>query len=34
VSIFLAVLLSFGSSSVITNTIAGVVITYMRSFKV
>jgi small-conductance mechanosensitive channel len=34
VSIFLAVLLSLGSSSAISNIIAGVVITYMRSFKV
>lgn len=33
VSVFLGVLLSFGSSSTIGNMIAGLVITYMRPFK-
>jgi small-conductance mechanosensitive channel len=32
VSIFLGVLLSFGSSSAVANAIAGVILTYMRSF--
>ncbi len=32
ISIFLGVLLSLGSSSVVANTIAGVILTYMRSF--
>jgi small-conductance mechanosensitive channel len=34
VSVFLGVLLSFGSSSAVSNIIAGLVITYMRPFKV
>jgi small-conductance mechanosensitive channel len=34
VSVFLGVLLSLGSSSAITNIIAGLVITYMRPFKI
>lgn len=34
VSVFIGVLLSFGSSSAITNVVAGLVITYMRPFKV
>ncbi len=34
VSVFLGVLLSLGSSSAITNMIAGLVITYMRPFKI
>ncbi|NOT37257.1 MAG: mechanosensitive ion channel [Saprospiraceae bacterium] len=34
VSIFLGLLLSFGSSSSINNVIAGLVITYMRPFKI
>lgn len=34
VSVFLGVLVSFGSSSVITNTMAGLVLTYMRPFKI
>jgi small-conductance mechanosensitive channel len=33
VSVFLGVLVSFGSASAIANVIAGVVITYMRPFK-
>lgn len=33
VSVFLGVLLSFGSASAIANVIAGIVITYMRPFK-
>lgn len=33
VSVFLGVLVSFGSSSVITNIMAGLVLTYMRPFK-
>ncbi len=33
ISIFLALLLSLGSSSAVSNIIAGVVITYMRSFR-
>jgi small-conductance mechanosensitive channel len=32
ISIFLGVLLSLGSSSAVANTIAGVILTYMRSF--
>ncbi len=34
VSVFLGVLFSFGSSSAIANMVAGLVITYMRPFKV
>ena len=34
ISIFLGVLLSLGSSSAVANTIAGVILTYMRSFLV
>ena len=34
VSVFLGVLFSLGSSSAITNMIAGLVITYMRPFKI
>jgi len=34
VSVFLGVLFSIGSSSVIANMVAGLVITYMRSFKI
>lgn len=34
VSVFLGVLISFGSSSAIGNIIAGLVITYMRPFKI
>jgi small-conductance mechanosensitive channel len=34
VSVFIGILLSFGSSSAITNIVAGLVITYMRPFKV
>lgn len=34
ISVFAGVLISFGSSSAISNTIAGFVITYMRPFKV
>jgi small-conductance mechanosensitive channel len=33
VSIFLGVLLSLGSSSAVSNIVAGVILTYMRSFK-
>jgi small-conductance mechanosensitive channel len=33
VSIFLGVLLSFGSSSAVANVVAGVTLTYMRAFK-
>lgn len=33
ISVFLGLLLSFGSSSAIANVIAGIVITYMRPFK-
>jgi small-conductance mechanosensitive channel len=32
VSIFLGILLSLGSSSAVANTIAGIILTYMRSF--
>ncbi len=34
VSVFLGILLSLGSSSAISNIIAGLVMTYMRSFKI
>jgi small-conductance mechanosensitive channel len=34
VSVFLGILLSLGSSSAIGNTVAGVVLTYMRPFKI
>ncbi|NCP90792.1 MAG: mechanosensitive ion channel family protein [Flavobacteriales bacterium] len=34
VSVFIGILFSFGSSSAITNIIAGLVITYMRPFKI
>jgi len=34
ISVFIGVLFSIGSSSVISNMMAGIVITYMRSFKV
>lgn len=34
VSVFLGVLLSLGSTSLISNTIAGVVITYMRPYRI
>lgn len=34
VSVFIGVLISFGSSSAIANAVAGIVITYMRPFKV
>lgn len=34
ISVFLGLLLSFGSSSAIANIVAGVVITYMRPFKI
>jgi len=34
VSVFIGVLFSIGSSSVIANMVAGLVITYMRSFKI
>lgn len=34
VSVFLGILLSLGSSSAITNIVAGLVITYMRPFKI
>ncbi|WEK18762.1 MAG: mechanosensitive ion channel [Candidatus Pedobacter colombiensis] len=34
VSVFLGVLISFGSSSAISNGVAGMVITYMRPFKI
>jgi small-conductance mechanosensitive channel len=34
VSVFLGVLISFGSSSAISNIVAGMVITYMRPFKI
>lgn len=34
VSVFLGILISLGSSSAITNIVAGLVITYMRPFKV
>lgn len=34
VSVFIGVLFSLGSSSVITNMVAGIVITYMRPFKI
>ncbi|RYZ77702.1 MAG: mechanosensitive ion channel family protein [Proteobacteria bacterium] len=34
VSVFLGLILSFGSSSAIANIVAGVVITYMRPFKI
>jgi small-conductance mechanosensitive channel len=34
ITVFLGVLLSFGSSSAIANIIAGIVITYMRPFKI
>ena len=33
VSVFLGVLVSFGSSSAISNVVAGIVLTYMRPFK-
>lgn len=33
-SVFIGVLLSFGSTSAISNVVAGVVITYMRPFKI
>lgn len=34
ISVFLGVLISFGSSSVVSNAIAGLLITYMRPFRV
>ena len=34
VSVFVGILLSFGSSSAISNAVAGLVITYMRPFKI
>lgn len=34
VSVFVGLLLSFGSSSAISNMVAGIVLTYMRSFRV
>lgn len=34
ISVFLGVLISFGSSSAVSNAIAGLVITYMRPFRV
>lgn len=34
ISIFLGVLLSLGSSSAVSNVVAGVILTYMRAFKV
>lgn len=34
VSVFLGILLSFGSSSAISNIVSGMVITYMRPFKI
>jgi small-conductance mechanosensitive channel len=34
ISIFLGVLLSLGSSSAVANVVAGVILTYMRAFKV
>ncbi len=34
VSVFLGVLLSFGSSSAISNIVAGIVLTYMRPFQI
>jgi small-conductance mechanosensitive channel len=34
VSVFLGILLSLGSSSAIGNTVAGIVLTYMRPFKI
>jgi small-conductance mechanosensitive channel len=34
ISIFLGVLFSFGSTSAVANIVAGVILTYMRSFKV
>jgi small-conductance mechanosensitive channel len=34
ISIFLGVLLSFGSTSAVANIVAGVILTYMRAFKV
>jgi small-conductance mechanosensitive channel len=34
VSVFIGILFSFGSSSAIANTVAGLVITYMRPFKI
>lgn len=34
VTVFLGILVSFGSSSAITNLVAGLVITYMRPFKI
>jgi small-conductance mechanosensitive channel len=34
VSVFIGILFSLGSSSVITNMVAGIVITYMRPFKI
>jgi small-conductance mechanosensitive channel len=34
VSVFIGVLFSIGSSSVVSNMVAGMVITYMRSFKI
>ena len=34
VSVFLGVLISFGSSTAIANAVAGLVITFMRPFKV
>ncbi|NME72310.1 mechanosensitive ion channel family protein [Flammeovirga aprica] len=34
ISVFVGVLLSIGSTSVITNAISGIVITYMRRFKI
>jgi len=33
VSVFLGILLSLGSTTIISNTVAGLVLTYMRSFK-
>ena len=34
ISIFLGVLLSLGSTSAVANTVAGVILTYMRAFKI
>jgi small-conductance mechanosensitive channel len=34
VSVFIGVLVSFGSSSAVSNVIAGLVLTYMRSFRI
>jgi small-conductance mechanosensitive channel len=34
ISVFVGILLSFGSSSAISNIIAGVILTYMRPFKI